>query len=266
MRAHKLPPNVLRQPVDILVALDVSGSMDGHTAQLAAPLFGAATTSSGSKLDLCKQTLEILLRHMLPQDRFAVITYSDNARVVIPMQFMTTTAKNEAFTRIKSLRTIASTNISAAIALSFDELCFVDSPNQVRSIFLLTDGHANCGVTRQEDLVDLTRNIWRRSCLSFNGAAPRPISIFCFGYGTDHNSALLRGITDAAETGSYYFVKDDCDVGSAFGSAMGGILSIVAQSAVLTFAACDVKGVEIKLVHHDSAISKRRWHLHRQRR
>jgi hypothetical protein len=188
--------------------------------------------------------------------------------------------------------------MSAAIALSFQELRAVSDPNQVRSIFLLTDGHANRGLTTQHDLVELTRNCWSDASIqssdlpmqdapskpprfkSFfrHGRTPshkgsmtqtsdasetstwtdaepdHPISLFCFGYGADHNSEILRAITNVTETGSYYFVKDDSNVGPAFGSAFGGILSVVGQSAALTLQPCS--GATIKAVHYESAIQR----------
>jgi von Willebrand factor type A domain len=254
MQAPKLPSFAERQPVDILVALDVSYSMDG-----------------GGKLYLCKQTLELLLRQLLPQDRFGLVTFSSEAKVEVPMQLMTDTKKQDVLSKIKGLVTTGNTNLSAAIALSFQELRAITDPNQVRSIFLLTDGHANMGLTTQQDLVQLTRNCWsdaatqqsdltmedgpNKETSTWTDAEPNhPISLFCFGYGADHNSEILRAITNVTETGSYYFVKDDSNVGPAFGSAFGGILSVVGQSAVLTLQPCP--GVAIKAIHHESAIQR----------
>jgi len=254
MKARKLPEEAERAPVDIVVALDVSGSM------------------SGSKLELCKTTLELLLRHLLPQDRFGLVAYSDNAFTEVPLQLMTSQNKEAALKKIKALHVLGSTNISAAISLAFQELRSIKNPNNVQSAFLLTDGHANQGISDHAGLVELTKNCALNPSESVQKEKPRffgsflgkdkdknqaaeatgedamPISMFCFGYGSDHNAALLRDISDATQSGSYYHVKDDSDVGSAFGDAMGGLLSVLAQSAVLTFQAAS--GVTIKEVHH----------------
>ena len=58
---------------------------------------------------------------------------------------MTSEKKAETLAKIKALQAMGCTNISAAIALSFQELQAVDTPNEIRSVFLLTDGHANQG-------------------------------------------------------------------------------------------------------------------------
>ena len=79
---------------------------------------------------------------------------------------------------VKSLRANGCTNLSAAVTLAFQELRATDSPNKLRSIFFLTDGHANAGVSNADDLVDLTKsrwfiqywkqNIWKQSISYFN--------------------------------------------------------------------------------------------------
>jgi len=256
MKARKLPEEAERAPVDIIVALDVSGSM------------------GGDKLELCKTTLELLLQQLLPQDRFGLVAYSDTAFTEVPLQLMTSSKKQDALKKIKALHVLGMTNISAAISLAFQELRSVKDPNKVQSAFLLTDGHANQGITDQNGLIELTKNCAtdtseqgpvktprffasflgkdqdkKRAAEPSTGDETLPISMFCFGYGSDHNGALLRGISEATQSGSYYHVQNDSDVGSAFGDAMGGLLSVLAQSAVLTIEAAH--GVTIEHVHHD---------------
>lgn len=284
IQACTLPVENERTPVDIVVALDISSSM-----------------VSGDKLGLCKLTIEQLLRHLLPHDRFGLITYSDDAVIKEHLQFMTTENKLKVLSTVKNLHAHGSTNISAAIALSFQELQSVSAPNKIRSIFLLTDGNANRGIVDQKGLTDLTKSCWDDSKRSSRDVAslnddddakpssnPRssffgsflntgtkkgtvdkpseesttnrdqdlsPVSLLCFGYGNDHNAPMLRDIADATETGSYYFVQSDSDVSSAFGDALGGLVSIVAQSAVLTLISPS-KDVQILCVHHDSAIRR----------
>jgi Mg-chelatase subunit ChlD len=276
MTAADLPDDdETRAPVDIIIALDVSGSMNG------------------TPLALCKRTLEMLLRVLLPQDRFGLVTYASEAIIDFSAKKMTATNKEAALVKIKSLHTRGQTNISAAIGLAAFEMQAIENPNDVRSIFLLTDGLANQGVCNVAGLVAITKN-----CLlsraqhetqetpsmnhdsspfaqlssqgrAMQGAVPReviatsapsrpPISMHCFGYGTKHNAELLREIASAA-SGSYYFVENDTNVGSAFGDCIGGVLSVVAQNAVVTIKPCaeaSALGMEIIKVHHDQSIER----------
>jgi len=271
-----------RAPVDLVVALDRSGSM-----------------YSRGKLDLAQKTLIMLLQQLRPQDRFGLITYSNEAQITVPILHMTDEHKNRASKAIKNLTAGGGTNMSAAVGTAAQEIRTIEQPNPVQTVFFLTDGHANTGISQVEGLVNLTRNCFGLSVVvtqptdqfdqgvmqsmsvqnrnvvesdsnnagsSATGAnvtpAPKPlstISMHCFGYGGDHNATLLRQMASATEGGSYYFIEEDKDVGKAFGDALGGVLSIVAQNATVTVEVptkAKELGVEIVEVLHDQAIKR----------
>lgn len=287
-RAGDIPESEeARAPVDIIVALDTSGSM-----------------CSSHKLELCKTTLIVLLRQLLPQDRFGLISYHSTAEISVPLQRVTSNHKAEAMKKILSLQADGGTNMSAAVGLSAQEMRTIQEPNPVQTVFLLTDGHANEGISDLDGLVRLVRNCFvdrdftssvpqqsvptapdffcsfSLRCASPPSQIPNSIeqvppreaptsllestilhkiSLHTFGYGSDHNSALLRDMASATEGGSYYFIEQDKDVGTAFGNALGGVLTVVAQSATLTLdvpAEAKEMGVEIQQVHHDKCIHR----------
>eukprot|EP00522_Entomoneis_paludosa_P017379 CAMPEP_0172450458 /NCGR_PEP_ID=MMETSP1065-20121228/8779_1 /TAXON_ID=265537 /ORGANISM="Amphiprora paludosa, Strain CCMP125" /LENGTH=533 /DNA_ID=CAMNT_0013202239 /DNA_START=1 /DNA_END=1602 /DNA_ORIENTATION=+ len=296
LKAGELPDNdEERAPVDIIVALDKSGSMQ-----------------SRGKLDLCKKTLVELLRQLLPQDRFGLITFSHNSYITIPIQRMTADHKAAATKAIKNLKAGGGTNMSSAVGLSAQEIRTIDEPNPVQSVFFLTDGHANTGISHVDGLVELVTNCFASSIpgdhpeftvdaglldsisLQQNqsniattamrgfgfgspstqkantaadaklsaeklSAPPKSISMHCFGYGSDHNATLLRRMSSATEGGSYYYIEEDKDVGKAFGDALGGVMSMVAQNATITLEVpplAKASGVEITKVHHDQVIKR----------
>mmetsp|Transcript_18474 Transcript_18474/g.26973 ORF Transcript_18474/g.26973 Transcript_18474/m.26973 type:complete len:492 (+) Transcript_18474:40-1515(+) len=224
-----------RAPVDIVVALDVSGSMTGR------------------KLDLCKDTIKLLLRELSSQDRFGLVTFGDEANLEIPVRKLTKENKESSLNKVKSLSTQGCTNISGGIGLAARELTAVESPHEVRAVFLLTDGHANRGVADKKGIVELTK-----ACLGSNDGQ-RSTAIHCFGYGSDHDQDVLSDISSAAEGGSYYFVDQDSDVSSAFGDALGGVLSVVAQNTVVKLkvpSEASGYGVSISSVRHDKAVKQ----------
>lgn len=283
--AQEMQEDDERAPVDIQVALDVSGSM-----------------ATRGKLELCKTTLQLLVRFLQPQDRFGLITYSSDARIDLPLQHMTPDFKHRCLEVIRNLTTRGNTNISAAVGMAAQELQSIASPNPVRSILLLTDGHANGGICDPEGLVQLVTNSLVQtsavgtqpthetnvqvqshpnSFMGFvlnpsdtastsNDADARlptqldldtniPISLHTFGYGTDHNEELLQNMANATEGGTYYFVEDDKSVGVAFGDAIGGVVSVVAQNAVVQVQvppAAAAMGVKIDKIHHDQAMQR----------
>lgn len=267
VNAAELPDDGKRAPIDLVVALDCSGSMNG------------------AKLQLCKTTLERIIRFLLPTDRFGLISFATEAIIEIPARKMTAENKKNAISKIYALHTRGCTNISAAIGLAAQEMKLIGEQNEVRTIFLLTDGLANEGITDAEGMVQLTQN-----CLggnevpiavalngppiltghdlpnSGNGGVPvsistnTPITLHCFGYGKDHDSQLLSKLaTSATPGGTYYFVENDNNVGEAFGDALGGVLSVVAQSTVVNISVppeASARGVTILDVHHDQKIQR----------
>jgi hypothetical protein len=72
---------------------------------------------------------------------------------------------------------------------------------------------------------------------------------------------MLASIIQETSGGAYYYIEQgsDSNVASAFGQAMGGVLSIVAQSAVLSISPppfAKEKSIEIVQVHHDDVIDR----------
>jgi hypothetical protein len=114
-------------------------------------------------------------------------------------------------------------------------------PNAVRIVFLLTDCIANCGAKTCDDIAELVKSryvvqewpsdaiiesetSWKvvsQSSQDDESKTPpedppstnlSPITILCFGYGSDLDSKMLLGISQAFPSGSYYFVQDEKDV------------------------------------------------------
>jgi len=59
-----------------------------------------------------------------------------------------------------------------------------------------------------------------------------PCTVNTFGYGSDHDPTLLKGIADEG-SGVYYFIKTNKDVPEAFADCLGGLLSVTAQNITL---------------------------------
>mmetsp|Transcript_29541 Transcript_29541/g.48458 ORF Transcript_29541/g.48458 Transcript_29541/m.48458 type:complete len:138 (-) Transcript_29541:1154-1567(-) len=95
---------------------------------------------------------------LLPKDRFGLVSYDTDARIELAPQKMTGANKAKALRIIKALTHRSMTNISAAIGLATQEMNAIEEPNAVRSIFLLTDGHPNQGVSDTAGLVEITKN------------------------------------------------------------------------------------------------------------
>jgi hypothetical protein len=227
-----------RAPADIVVALDISYSMKGN------------------KLELCKSTLDLLLSQLSSNDCFGLITFSEDATTELIPSKVTRSFRESALAKIKSLCVQSCTNIYAAINHVAQEMQGMPQMNEVRTVFLLTDGLANRGITDVAGMCELTRN---------GLVQPRraPISMHCFGYGSDHDDELLRRLSSSTPGGTYYFVQNDSDVAPCFGDALGGILSVVAQNTVLNIQVppgpAREAGVKILDIYNENKIRLDDW-------
>jgi len=214
----------------------------------------------GQKLKDCKSTLEAMLRPLGSKDRFGLIVFGSRVRVIILAALMTKENKESALNQIKEITTKGSINFSGGLTMAWKELLLIDNPNSVRSLFLLTDGLANEGIKQTSTLAQMVKCLTADSAeevseaLNFGltqsctvrfflftqvdaaslvlGAENirAPVSLFCFGYGSNHNSDMRQTLAEATAGGGYYFVENDSDIYTTFGDAMGGIMSVMALS------------------------------------
>lgn len=206
-------PDSDRKPVDIVVVLDRSGSM------------------SGSKLDLCKKTIQFLMGELSALDRLGLITYDSQVKTEFPLMRMDEKGKEQTERILKTIHPGSTTNLSGGLMAGIQEVQKparkggfwsrkdeTEEPNPVRSVLILTDGLANNGVTSVPKIVQLVK-----------GSLEPNVNIFTFGYGSDHNEDMLREISEVGG-GVYYFVQNVDGVSQAFADCLGGLLSVVAQN------------------------------------
>ena len=107
---------------------------------------------------------------------------------------------------------------AAPAAVPLDEERTPIPNGMIRAIHLFTDGHANCGETNMDKLAE-------KASQMLDSATP--ISVSTFGFGADHNEDALQKL--ALCSGEYNFVPNAAAIPRAFGGALGGLLSVIAQ-------------------------------------
>lgn len=197
----KAPDSEARTPVHLCCVIDTSASM-----------------GSEDKLKNVKQSLQFLLDFLGPQDSVSIITFSETAKTILTQTAVTASEKDNIRARISIINIESNTNLSASIVQARETL-MIDTSNCKQGILLLTDGVANLGLTRPQDIIELVRNTIDK----FSGT-----SISSVGYGTDHNVELLQNISTEGG-GSYYVVNNLEDVATVFGDILGGLVSCAAQ-------------------------------------
>jgi uncharacterized protein YegL len=189
-----------RQPMDIICVLDVSGSMQGD------------------KIKQVQDATRFIVDQADPKDRISLVAFNSNATRVLRLRKMNAEGKNDANVSTLRLAAGGGTSIAAGLDMALSIMERRRQRNKVSAILLLTDGQD--GSTRHQ-LPDLMRR-----------AANSNSAIYAFGFGRDHDAALLSDIAEQAQT-PFTFVEDTEKIREAFAGAVGGLSSIVAQSVEL---------------------------------
>jgi len=195
-----------RAPINLVAVIDKSGSM------------------AGQKLQLVKKTCQFMIQQLKKSDLFSLVTYDEQVTLELPLQHMANLQKVEANRIIEGVREGSTTNLSGGLLTGIQQFKG-KSENNVSSIFLFTDGLANSGITTTNELVLAVQN-------SIKGMGT-PCSIYCFGFGADHDPTMLNAVANAAN-GMYYYIAKEDDISVSFGDALGGLLSVAAQNIEIT--------------------------------
>ena len=171
-------------PRDIVLVIDVSGSM------------------SGRKIEQARAAGRQLLQTLTPSDRFRLIDFSSDVRSFRDGWSPATAANVRAATDyLDALRANGGTNIQGAL----DEALASDSPEgRLPLVLFLTDGAPTVGETRPDSIVQHAGDLRRQR------------RIFTFGIGADVNASLLEQLALQGR-GTATFVRPEESVERAVG-------------------------------------------------
>ncbi|WP_417913643.1 vWA domain-containing protein [Candidatus Electronema sp. JM] len=164
-----------RVPLNLALVLDTSGSM-----------------AEQNKLNYVKQAAIAMLNRLRPEDRFALIAYSNRARVLYPSQPVEDGQRMEGL--INSLEATGGTNLGEGLIEGFQQVRRHATPSAISRVLLLSDGLANIGITSNGELAQLVQ-----------AQAAEGISLSSFGVGLEFNEDLLAAIAETGR-GTYYFI------------------------------------------------------------
>lgn len=205
------PPLVAErvQPKDVLLVLDVSGSMKGE------------------KLQQAKGALEYVLDHLNPQDRFNVIAFSTGVRSYARgMQPLSEAPGAREW--VRSLRATGGTDIHSAL---LEALAQADRERPTVLIFL-TDGQPTEGVVEVDRILGAVER-----------AAPSNVRLFPFGVGDDVNTVLLDTLAQK-HRGSPAYVRP----GERIDEAVAAFYARV-QAPVLTDISLDFGDITVEDIY-----------------
>jgi len=168
---------------DIVFVLDTSGSM-----------------SDAGKMEKARAALLYGIRILRPQDRFNVVSFAGEDRLMEPVMIAADDAgrkRGEQFAQ--SLRPAGGTNINQALLTSMQQFQSGDRP---KILVFMTDGLPTVGVTNATRIVENARD-----------AKVPGLRIFTFGVGYDVNTTLLDKLaTENGGVADYVEPQEDIEV------------------------------------------------------
>ena len=203
-----------RAPIDAVVVLDRSGSMGG------APIHAVREATCN------------LLRLLGPDDRLGVVAFDDEAELVLSL---TTHDLDAACSAVRRIDARDSTNLSGGWLKGFEMLTNGTRPDALRRLIVLTDGHANAGITDHEQLCTMTR-----------AANEQGVTTTTVGFDDGYDEVLLAAIADAGAGNNYWCAGPD-QAPQVFAAEFAGLASVVAQNISVEIR--PVAGVEIAVLN-----------------
>ena len=165
-------------PKDLVFVLDTSGSM------------------SGDKIAQAKEALEFILRNLNPDDRFAVVAFSDYPRAKTD-SLLPVTPNNIAAAAgwVEKLQADGGTNIDEALTTA---LALFEANDRPHYLIFLTDGEPTVGKVEPAEII--------ADAGKANTAGAR---IFSFGVGYNVNTLLLDRLSQENHGTTVYVTPDD---------------------------------------------------------
>jgi Ca-activated chloride channel family protein len=190
-----------RPPATLQLVIDRSGSM------------------ADGRLYAALQALDALIGRLRPDDRLGFVTFDDEVEVPIAAAAIGDGAR--ARQALPGVHPGGMTNLSGGLLRGIQE-AQRGGQGDGATLVLLSDGHANCGVTDHSQLERFAA-----------GAQRERITTSTIGVGLGYDEDLLAAISRGGG-GNASFAEHGDDAGAALAAEVDGLLATAAQAASLT--------------------------------
>lgn len=221
----EVPEGAARPPIGLSLVLDRSGSMAGL------PLVSVREAAARA------------VERLHPEDVVGAVAFDSEVEEVGAVARVRQHAGLASL--LRALETRGSTNLSGGWLRGRQQMAdaagLLAGPGSSRRVVLLTDGHANEGITDPDLLIGLART-----------ARAQGITTTTVGVGDGYDDTLLRAMADAGGGNAWYIERPDQSQ-DVFAEELGNLLSVAAQSVTATLTL--QPSVEMLLVHSDWPIT-----------
>ena len=200
-------------PTDLVVVLDRSGSMQGQP------------------LETAKAAIRDLVDRLGPDDRFALVSYADDARIDRALAGAGDQRARFA-ARLDAMLARGGTAMSAGLDAAHRLVRASSHAGRTPRVIVLSDGHANQGDATPEGL-------HRRAARALEGE----YVLSAVGIGGGFDETVMSSLADAG-TGNFYYLPDLGRLAGIFADEFASARETVARALRVDFTPSD--GVELK--------------------
>lgn len=190
-----------RQRANLTFVIDVSGSMD-----------------KDNRIDLVKDSLELLVKQLNDDDRIGIVVYGSTAHEVLKPTSVED--QDVILDAIRGLEIENATNVEDGLLLGYQMANESFDKNAINRIILCSDGVANIGETGPEGIL-----------AQIERYTEQDIYLSTFGYGMgNYNDVLMEQLADKGN-GTYAYIDDMQEAKKIFKEQLTGTLQTIAKDA-----------------------------------
>jgi len=188
---------------DIIVILDRSGSM-----------------SEAKKMTYAKAAINDLLSRLNDQDRFALISFANEATVHSTLATVDAKQREQLQSMVNNIHSGGGTNIGAGLN-SAAHLLSNKLQNRSSKVILLSDGQANHGITDLNGLSRIVAKLTQQESV-----------LSSVGMGLDFNETLMSSLADYG-MGTYAYLENSPGLGEIFANNLNATRNIFAANSTV---------------------------------
>jgi Ca-activated chloride channel family protein len=190
-----------RAPINLSLVLDRSGSMHGAPIQYS------------------KQACRFVVGQMSGDDLLSMVAFDNEIRTIFSPEIIT--HKDLMKAKINEIEPGGTTKLSGGLIKGAQYVLTHKKSGVVQRVILLSDGHANEGITDQEQLAKIAQE--------YKIAG---VGITTMGVGEGFDEELMEAIADNGG-GNFYYIDQPDQIPQIFAKELEGLLKVVAQNVQL---------------------------------
>lgn len=158
-----------KKPVDLIVAMDISGSMEGD------------------KITTARSSLMQFIQKLDDRDRLRIDLFNDQITTLTPLTPIGE-KRQKVLDSVSGIFEQNSTTLYDSVSKAYSDMQTEGDPNHIRAIVVLSDGEDTTSFTKLEEVL--------RQIQASENEGGNAIKVFTIAFGADANAEILKSIAD----------------------------------------------------------------------